>query len=983
MRSIVGCLVLLCVCRATALAQDDAPFTSEQKKEIEVWVTELKKWPLPSAHKACEFLLTKGSVVTPFLLLALKEGEPPLRAGAAYCLGKLRDKDAFPPLAEAARDRKMLPHLATMFPAMVQTDRQQAYPVLLEFLQNPNQTGKYPAFQALSAITTNEHLPLLEPLLHAKAADTRKYAVELLGKIDNEDALTLLLKSLGDASPLVAYHASTILGYKDSQPVRKSLLELVTATDPRLRGYGILALLGQEEKTDRPVFTDVWIPTLLSALRHQDYFVRGTAAAALVNVGFITENKEITEVMDKELAPVLIEVIAGKQFFRDYMSLRPTAYSKLVQLTGKDFGSDIKGWWGWWHSNNNRFRAIRLLKGISLEEVGEMALEYRSEGGMENQHFLLLASSGKAKLFPKKADRLTVILDYEQTTGMLNLLQKVRLWELEKLYGTERPNTNVHTLELTLKNRVKKITVYGQSGGVIAPVTAEIVRLAQENSWQMYWDSSEYQDWEKWYDQEAAWFQSNKDPALRDKHLKQMIIKAYGWLPVEVRDKAAGELWELMQKDSYLSKGSIELAIMHIQAESETAKRGELLVRCVSQTKESFAITALVDILRRRYSLSMRKRIELLLANAEKSLLLQYIKHSDPHLRSIAAEMLGKRPAEETVILYLIGMLQDERHEVKQSVVSALGQLRAKIAWEPVVKMVNDRKELAEVRQCAILALTQIDKEAALSTLLERLKENEPGIRMAATQAIAEIGDNASVQTLLALLRGDPAREIRQMAAHSLVVLKEKPGVVDSLLKIASSRHDLDSRILALQSLADIGSAQTSLPLSKLLEDPQEEIRIHAALACSVFYDTKAIPVLIAALGNRLYNQPIRKELEKITLKSFSERDDLAAQACYEEWWRNYGQLSPRQWFFDGLAAKGYEVDTLLDYLLGAPANMAIPVLLQALQDRDWFIRAAAVRVLEECTGKSFGKLDAYSGKQTAQKIRDDWNDWYRQQEKK
>lgn len=969
---------VLCLHAQTPEQETPEAIAAEQSKQLEMTIGELKNWPFSGGQKAAELLVSKGKVAIPFLLLAVKKDEPALRAGAAHCLGKLKVAEAFPVLAETARDPKMSAHLTTLFAALVQIDSQRAYPFLLEVLQTKVQTGHNAAFQAISAITKVDHLPLLQPLLQAKSTSTRKYAVELLSLIDHEECEELLIKSLSDQAPAVAHHACTLLARKDSPRITTKLLALANHVDKRARGYALMALVMLEDRSGKKLFDQEWISQMLLCVRHDDYFVRGTAAVGLVNAGFYTDKEEIVRLMDAWLVPVLLETMAGKVYFRDYVALRPLAYQKLTQLTGMDLGPDVEKWWAWWHTYSNRFHAIRLLKGLTIEDARELWWEYRLAGGIEQKHVILVASPAKAKITERKGNTQLVVLDEEQTARFLNLLQQTKFFDLQTQYGSAGPDVVQHTVEINIKNQVKKVVVYETAGGPLAPLLLEMESLLQANCWQFYWDSYQEPDWLGWYQREAEWFRTTQDPLLRNRRIKRSLLSAYGNLSVQQREPAARELLELMRQDNWLPLSAIELALFHLRSETGIPIRSELMLQALALTKETRAIHPAVEFLLRNYSPQARKLLLQLLSQVEKGLLLQYIKHPNHHLRGVAAEALGKRPADEIVVLYLIGLLKDDSIEVRQNAAGALGDLKAKTAWEALCKVSEDKQENVALRQTAILTLPRISAEEALPLLLARLGENDVDLRSSVVQAIGSVGGKTAMQTLIALLRGDPAREIRQIALNSLVQQKE-PGVAEQLLQLARQNISLDSRIFALQGLAQLRVPAVMDGIAALLTDNEEDVRIHAALALAQCGDSRAIPVLLAAFTNRRYSVMVRKTLEKLTLVAFDERDEVVVQNKYQEWWRDNASLSPRQWLFAALSRKNYDVSLLLDYLLGNADPAAIPVFIQALEDRDWFVRAAACRALQELSGQNFGAIEPYTGQQTTQAIRKAWQDWYRE----
>jgi len=330
-----------------------------------------------------------------------------------------------------------------------------------------------------------------------------------------------------------------ILAKISSESLSKKLKEQFSSTNRRFLSYVILTLVLQEDRFEKKLLDADVLPSLVrSARSNSDLFAQGAAACALVNVGFSSEEKEIVELMDKHLPAVLIECLSGKVYFRDYISLREIAYNKLKQLTGKDLGYHIEKWWAWWHTESPRFRAMRLLKGLTQEQIKSMVLEYQQQGSIENQKILFITSSAKNTL-SQENDSL-VIMSQEQTNDLAELLRKIKFFQLQPEYGNKQPLAS-QSLELKLQNLHKSVVVYGKESGPLEPAIAFLLQMAKDNSWQAYWDSSKEPDWEKWYESQNQWFQEAKDIKLRSQRMKRLILDSFGWLKPRMRERAAEE----------------------------------------------------------------------------------------------------------------------------------------------------------------------------------------------------------------------------------------------------------------------------------------------------------------------------------------------------------------------------------------------------------------------------------------------------------
>ncbi len=968
-------ILLLLLIPLEIVSQDLDKTTQANPKRIESLILELKNWPLASAKKAAEVLISQKENSRHFLMMSLKNAEPAVREACAYCLGEMKEEDAFPVLLEMALSKEMSQRVSAIFIAMIKIQPEAAYEKILNLFRSPSYDRHNAAYQALSPLTGKKHLSVLEDLFLSKSYKTRKLAIQLASHTKNIQAFDLFIQGLKDDSPYVAYEAMNILSKISSEVLQKKLKEQFPSTNRRFLSYIILTLVLQEDRFEKKILDSDILPFLIRAVRNNnDLFAQGACACALVNMGFVTEDSEIIELMDRHLPAVLIECLSGKVYFRDYLSLREIGYKKLRQLTGKDLGYHIDKWWAWWHTESARFRAVRLLKGLSQEQIKSMVLEYQQQGSIENQKIVFFASAPGKILAPE--DTSWVIMNYEQTREVSELLRKIRFFELQPEYGDKQPLA-WQSIELKLENLHKRVVIYGKEDGVLEPAIAFLLQILKENSWQSYWDSSKEPDWEKWYESQNTWFSEVKDARLRSGRIKSLILDSYGWLKPAMREKAAEELLDWMKKDSELSLNYIQWILFHIRSEMELNRASELLIQAVSLTKEPTAIAPLCDFLVLHFSNKSRALLLQLMGNADSKLLLQYINHPSPYLRSIACEILGKRKPDELTILYLTALLKDEHLDVRQAAISALGNLKAENAWDSLLNIAQNPQYKIALRQSAIIALPQISREKANSVLLGLLNNSDSGIRQAVAQGLTNIGGTSAIQTLIGILKSDSSPIVKEIVSHCLAEIKPQEEAILALEGILVRSEDIPMKIMVLQSLKRISSYNTRKTFVSCLKDSSLAIRMQAAFALVEHYDKRAIPVLIDLLDHPKDFLEVRKNLEKITLQVFSQEDAASLKGRYQAWWDLNKSLSWEQWLFDALKSSTYNVAPMLDYFLEGefPQGM-IHLLIRVLGDKDRYLRCAACYLLESGTGKSFGKIQLHTSQKACLEIRKSWEEW-------
>lgn len=129
-------------------------------------------------------------------------------------------------------------------------------------------------------------------------------------------------------------------------------------------------------------------------------------------------------------------------------------------------------------------------------------------------------------------------------------------------------------------------------------------------------------------------------------------------------------------------------------------------------------------------------------------------------LRLAAAESLGKL-GDENAVTPLIDIINDERENsvyLKESAVKALGMLGDIRAIEPLIDMLESKKGLRNkfsfLKEQIIEAIARIGKpnHKATDHLLTALKDEAPSIRLAAVEALGEVGDESCVPLLSELI---------------------------------------------------------------------------------------------------------------------------------------------------------------------------------------------------------------------------------------
>ena len=120
---------------------------------------------------------------------------------------------------------------------------------------------------------------------------------------------------------------------------------------------------------------------------------------------------------------------------------------------------------------------------------------------------------------------------------------------------------------------------------------------------------------------------------------------------------------------------------------------------------------------------------------------------------------------------------------------------------EALIKLLSFKRK-AEVRMQAAVALGEMTAEDAIDSLIERLDDEDEGVRAAAAVALGSIGDQSVIPSLINLLKDENA-VAREGALQALVMFKAQ--AVDPVVGSLSS-NDMDFRDELVNVLSEIGT---------------------------------------------------------------------------------------------------------------------------------------------------------------------------------
>jgi HEAT repeat protein len=238
------------------------------------------------------------------------------------------------------------------------------------------------------------------------------------------------------------------------------------------------------------------------------------------------------------------------------------------------------------------------------------------------------------------------------------------------------------------------------------------------------------------------------------------------------------------------------------------------------------------------------------------------VRSKDPRVRAAAANALGDASEEDRprAAEALMGVLSDDRYEVRVAAALALGDLGDRSAVEPLIEKLEDVH--SEVRQSAAIALGRLGDERGFAPLAAALAEGSADLRFQAAASLVEIDPQRAYDPLVAAV-GDGDAEVRANVAAALGEIGEKraAGWIADLLEDAAP----DVRFEAAYALARFGDARAVEPLIGFLGDAKRQYETIEAL--EMIGDRRASTYLATILGKLLTARLIRVRAAAALLK--------------------------------------------------------------------------------------------------------------------
>ncbi len=961
------------------------------ERAIRADLAELRGWPdQRGAQRAAESLYLRGTDVVPYLVEALRDGDPALHPGAAWVLGKVGEPVHVQVILAAAAKRTNASRADVFFRAAYGLSAEHARTWLIGFLGLANRpTFRREATRFLAENLTPADAPAVLQLLDGRKPAVRIAGLHLLRAASVADADERLVQSLSDTDADVAAEAAMILGRGDSTVMVQRLNELARGGDARERGYATLALAESARVRQGEPFESATLLALAGqrGLAHPIKFNRATAAIGLAFGAPSSRDESLLALLDESVVDVLIDTIGGEHF-REYESVRGATFAALRRLSGKDLSETAVEWAQWWRGARGSFRARRPLERLEPGDLVRASVRVTvvEANGLRRSAEFAPASA------PTRPDVLW--LTDEAFGAFVEFLESLGIFR-----GPEsaQDRTDEHiAVTLSVGNQRRRMTLRPEDdteagGRATTRLRLRFDALLEANEWQVYVDTDRWLDRKVWWDRNQAVL-AEAGPDERTSFVRSAIVAAFDDLPDDLARAQA--LYRLQRLGGRLSGpeaatlaeqlagapafGTMEKdGLRWIMGQGHEDVRATLL-NALAQRREEDARAVLARILveggvaalRESYA-DARPGIRAAGAMGTRLMIAGDGFEVDPAVRERAVERL--RPGLEVLAL-------DEEPRVSVEALLALAVLgdTAVVGRLETLFRDGDMRTRLEVAR----ALGYIPGNAAhpfLTRILAERGEGGGGLRAAALRSMARGGHKDAVRLLGYYLTNDADPSVQEAAADALAELASPEArflVVDELMRGPTQP---ERRARLVDTLGRFEGDVVDEQLRRHLGDESPAVVAAAALRGAERGLGETVPYLVALLrrGSPSEKDRARVALELLTSLRFDEPSPTDAAVRYESWYEHERVGNARTWFRDALKRKGYDVSGLGLYVRGELDEGTVPFFVRVLRDPDPVLRRNASRALEAVTGERLGAVDLATSPRRAEEVATLWTDWY------
>jgi HEAT repeat protein len=961
-----------------------------QKSELEILGGRLSGWPSAEARVAAEKLVERWAEGKPIVLalLAKPAGEGRAVAAGAFAFQRAADPEGIPALLGTLRDPRVYRWAGEVLDAVAAIDPPGAKDRLLPFLQAPSHLVVDRAAKVLQPLLLPADLPRLLEAARGKSAASRRAALGLASELDFAGAREALSAGLGDPSPEVALSCAVTLGARADEAGFAELNRLAREGETRRGTYAVMALVMAAEGRAAPTIEDGTTVALLGSrgLRSGDPLAKTAAAIALADLGYQRPDPVIDPLLETEIVPALLEVVAGTRFFADVIQVKPYVLARLHRLcAGTDALLNAPDWVGWWDSKRGSFTARRALTALPPAVRGTLRVRVDGEaaGPAAGATFAVSAADappaggagGRFLLLAK--EQADVVAAAIEASGLLTMPENL-------LVGEVTPSVEI-AVESAGRGRTVRLQPGAPAPASLEPLLRTLAEIRESGLWQSFWDRRTAGTYGSFIESERPFW---SDPATKPEAKAVRLVRLVAGSLPDLPDGDRLAALEMLRREPALP-GALRPEDASVLA--SLAAVGERL------TPQGEAALRVLAAAGRTEGLSpLRARVDAASDDGERAAAAAILEESfggaplaavleaaegtaSLPVRCAAIQALGARPGEgEARVLAAVQRASSsEKPELRAAGYRALGRLRSPDA-AAALEFAADKETDTGARCGALEGLGYLGGQGVVAPLGRAASNPDPRIRAAAVRGLATCREPEALTYVLKILTTDAEPSVREEADRAV---KGTGGdrAREALRTLALDRRQTsETRVRAVEGLGVLGVAPGREDLRSLLADADVEVADTAAFVLAWVRDGDAAPRLLEAL--RAGRSPARtlRSLELLSLETFRQgRDKDEIAALYAGWFEVSRERGPRGWLAEALTTRGMADESIREFESGANPRAAVPALIKAFKDKAWFVRRAANLELQRIAGASYGEIDPWSPEDRAAALAEAWGGWW------
>jgi len=925
-------------------------------------VLRLSGWPNDRARKAAERLIVQKEKSLPLVLEVLVSAEPEdatLKPGAAYVVGRVGGKEHALTLLLVAAEKTQQRHASVFFEAAWRLEPEQAVGEAFRFFHLAETTLRRQAIKFVLDRVSRENLPAIHDLLDRRKAErpfTREIGLRLIDRlvetrqVDWSDAGPYFYRSLGDESPQVASRAMRLLAGRNDPANIKELNHLITKELSywRQRSYAALALSLLSSAYKVQPFEPETLAVLNGSkgLQHpKETLAQASAALALAQAALRTNDKTLVKLLDREVPIVLIDAVgARRRHYRDFGSVMPLAYAMLRRITGQTFPENAPAWAEWWRDNGRRFRAKRELIAVDADELENLELELsqpEADGGE------------RVRLTVVRRQRPTFLhgrayaVPPEDMRGLADLLHGHGFFAAPEADRASAERTAA--LVVMRVGDLDRIVAYdlGEGGKTEArdEIRARFSEIVDRYAWQAWWDIDEQSSWQLFFAQNRKWFNEHTDPNERATRLRAMVAGALNDIVEPAgRLHAVRFVADLPGGGGALNEAEVAAIIKAVAAEREVNEFLAGTVDLLVPDAGARAAEMLIDALATKIGPTARGLLIRVCLGVPTEHVARLAVDPRWKVRRAAVGALADSEADGAAAV-LRTALADEEMSVRAAAAEALARRKDAAVLPTLTELAGS--SMPVVRATAAYSYGVLGSTAGRKGVQRLLyQDRNPEVRVRAIRGLEESGDPESAPLILDVFKGENDVRVRVAAANALVQL-ETPELVDHLIETLQLTDALaPERVAMVAVLARFRSDKPLDILRAVLGGDDQVSADAAALGLARRWDDAALFQLIKMIKIGANERTAVRHLQLLTSRAFENASFKRQAENFEGWATTHATGNPRIWFRDALDERGYDVAPFEKWVeakeLGPVPDGAVPVLLRALRDNDWYIQRNA-----------------------------------------